>query len=148
MKKLPLTQGLFAKVDDEDFDFLNQWKWHAMKGRYAVRRDSDKVYIYMHRVIMGVTDQREIDHRNGDGFDNQKSNLRIATHRQNIANRKLNKESSTKLKGVYKKRDCERWAAECAHKYLGIFKSPQEAAVAYNEAAIRVYGDFARLNAL
>lgn len=98
MKFIPLTQGLFTQVDDEDFNDLNQFKWHIVKAPYtyyAVRAvpSLDKVSknrqikLRMHRVIMNPSNEMEVDHRDGDGLNNQKANLRICTSSQNMYNR-------------------------------------------------------------
>lgn len=87
MKTITLTQNRFAIVDDEDYEWLSQWNWYAQFGHgiyYAVRNDYTNGHkqIRMHREIMGRTTGKFIDHRNGNGLDNHKENLRACTNRQ------------------------------------------------------------------
>jgi hypothetical protein len=104
MKEIQLTKGCVAKVDDEDYEYLMQWKWQAgSKKRYAQRARiiNGKVSsTMMHRVIMNITDTKvHIDHKDGDGLNNQKSNLRPCTRNQNQANRKKSKSGVSKYLG-------------------------------------------------
>ena len=159
MKKIPLTQEKFALIDDEDFDLISQYKWCAVKNKniyYTMRGYWDKQIkkrkqIKMHRLIMGVTDPKiQIDHINGDGLDNRKVNLRICTNQQNHMNRKSNKNCSSKFKGVsWFKRD-KKWRSQITvHQkkiYLGDFNNETQAAIAYNTAAIKHFGQYAYLN--
>lgn len=164
MKKIPLTKGLFALVDDEDFDFLNQWKWHAHEGGeglfYAIRTEWIKggkgksIHHRMHRVIMKVSDRSIlVDHRNGNGLDNQKLNLRKCTHEQNESNRRgLNSNNTSGYRGVHFNKKMQRWQSAIWKKnkitYIGIFDTKEEAALAYNKKAIELRGEFAKLNIL
>lgn len=109
MKLIPLTRGLFAKVDDEDFEHLNQFKWHANLnngGFYAVRTirlDSGKrTRLAMHRYLLNVTDKNfQVDHIDHDTLNNCKINLRKCTNAENIKNRKSLKGSTSKYLGVH-----------------------------------------------
>jgi len=160
MKIIPLTQGKFAKVDDSDFDSLNQFKWCAhRKGRtfYAVRnaRSSRKnpgsrgVLIMMHVEILG---RKGGDHRDGDGLNNCRDNLRAATAAQNSANRRKQLVASSRFKGVSWYARYEKWraritfAGECL--LLGYFPTEIEAALSYNWAAKSFFGEFSKLNDL
>ncbi len=155
MKEIKLTRGFVALVDDEDFEFLNQWKWRANghgDWQYAIRNFSlgggKKKIVKMHRQILGITDSKILcDHRDGDRLNNQKSNLRIATQSQNNANRKGIGVSG--YLGVFKSGN--KWMARIRQpkkdrKYLGTFDTKEQAALAYNMAAIEVHGEFANLN--
>ena len=154
-KKIPLTQGKFALVDDEDFEWLIQYKWYYMNvapnGGYAAT--GNKPSRYMHRVILNPAIGSETDHVNGDGLDNRRCNLRACTHAENIWNKRNHRGSSSKYKGVVfhsagKRR--KRWVANIytngTRTYLGYFKTAEEAAYAYDKAAKALFGEFARLN--
>lgn len=118
MKEIPLNHGYSALVDDEDYDELSRHKWHeyCSNGNYYARRPSPRSWnvkrkpIIMHRIIMGDISGVCYDHIDGNGLNNQKSNLRIATKQQNSWNRKKKKSSlSSKYKGVWMDIGCIRW---------------------------------------
>jgi len=150
---------LVALVDDEDFEYLNQWNWcvtFAKHTAYAQRGDysnGKKKTILMHRLILGLTDPKiDGDHKDHNGLNNQRSNLRIATRSQNICNTILKKQFSSKYKGVffYKRSGLWRVQIRVNHKvtYLGSYATEEQAAIVYNEAALKQYGEFANLNTL
>lgn len=155
MKKIKLTQGKFALVDDEDFEYLSQWKWSASKGNntfYAQRCfliDGKKKSISMHREVLKLKPGDGIltDHKDHDGLNNQKSNLRKATYLQNQYNKSASGQS--KYLGVSFEKDRKKWRARMKvgkiHKCLGRYNSEIEAAVAYDKAA-KQRGEFANLN--
>jgi len=154
-KSIPLTKGKFAIVDDEDFEWLNQWVWHAEKSGntfYAVRNKTigykRKTVLKMHRVIMNTPEGMETDHIDMDGLNNQKSNLRNATKAQNRKNRIVQRNNHTGYKGVGK--DGRYYRARIKvngkTKLLGYFVTAKEAAWAYDEAAAKYHGEYARLN--
>lgn len=161
MKELKLSSGrypqMFTQVDDEDYKFLNQWKWHAGKKNqkgdfFFVKRNATvngKIgCVIMARLIMGLTDKSQfIDHKDGDSLNNQRSNLRIATRRQNCVNRRPSGRS--KYLGVsfcHKKWEAAIQSITRSKIYLGRFEKEEDAAIAYNKAAIEIHGEFARLN--
>ena len=151
MRKIELTQGKFAIVDDEDYEYLRQFKWYYREGYAArgIRKPNGKwTTIYMHRVIMGASECMEVDHINGDKSDNRKENLRICTLLENRRNRTKYKSNTTGYKGVYYDRRKIRAKIKTDNKqiYLGSFKTLKEAAKAYNEAALKYHGEYARLN--
>ncbi len=160
MKRIPLTQGKFAIVDDEDYDWLMQWKWCAQKtprGFLAVRAGSvagggKQTLIRMHRLIMNTPAGMETDHRYHDTLDNRKAHLRVCTIAQNRHNATPNKNSSSKYKGVSWDKRNSRWAVCIGLNkkltYLGRFEKEEDAAAAYNVAAIRMHGEFAWLNVI
>jgi hypothetical protein len=156
MKKVQLSgkkgQGLSALVDDSHFAALNKHKWHCeSSGGYAVRhvREEGKVRrISMHRLLMGEPAGMEVDHRNGDRLDNRLNNLRICTKAENRRNRIATAKSG--YKGVSLEKGRWRASIRVGGKtlHLGSFPSAKEAAAAYNQAALREFGDFAWLNTL
>lgn len=160
MKQIELTQGQFALVDDEDYEHLKQWKWQAQKGThtfYAVRTDYSKGkkfkrLLYMHCEILGITGNRDIhgDHKDRNGLNNQRSNLRTATTSENNANRISLKNVSSKYKGVGWHKSTNKWCAyirkENNQFHLGLFNTEIEAAIAYNKKAVELHGEFAILN--
>lgn len=141
MKLVPLTRGLFAKVDDQDFDAVSKWKWHAFQGSrnktfYAVRSErigGRKVTIWMHRFINETPDGFVTDHRNGDGLDNQRGNLRSATHQENMVNNSRHVSRNPRGVSWHKSNKC--WVAQITvnrkNIYIGRFQSSEEAARAY-----------------
>jgi hypothetical protein len=155
MKEISLTQGQVALVDDADFDWLNQWRWYAVwerKTYYAARMeqvDGKRRVIKMHRALLGVTNPKiKIDHKNNCGLDNQRHNLRKATHAQNLRNSTRYKNNASGFRGVYEhKRNLKNnWQASIQGKHIGYFATAIEAARAYDTSARRIFGEFAALN--
>ena len=154
-KKIPLTQGMFALVDDEDFKELSKHKWHIRKKKYTfyararIEIDGNRKLVYMHRIIMDAPKDRQIDHKNGDGLDNQRSNLRFCTNGQNQHNRRKGKGTS-KYKGVHWLKDNKRWRASIGFNKklinLGCYDNETDAAKAYDRKALELFGEFARTN--
>ena len=159
MKYIKLTQGKRALVDNEDFEWLNQWRWTYLSG-YAVRHQQKKEYgnnsrkmVKMHRVINKTPIDLYTDHCNQNRLDNRKINLRTATNSQNQANVKLlNNINGYRgvCKYIHNYNEKKPWAARIKVKGKGVFKgmfySKEEAALAYNELAIKYFGEFANLN--
>lgn len=144
-----------TQVDDEDYDWLNQWKWSVIRvGRnniYAQRVISPhgkRVLNTMHRVILGLKEREICDHKDGNGLNNQRSNLRKATRSQNGANILKRSITSSKYLGVTKWG--KKWKAQIKFNgsivYIGVFKIEEDAAFAYNESAKKYHGEFASLN--
>ncbi len=153
VKLIPLTQGKFAIVDDDDYEHLNKYKWCALKTHnnkfYAVRRKNNKTII-MHRQIMNVPEGLVVDHIDGNGLNNRKNNLRICTQAQNIHNSRPRRNRSSKYKGVFWDKVNKKWSTNIRKGdkriYLGGFDDEIEAALAYDRKAAELFGEFAYLN--
>lgn len=156
MKLIPLTQDCFAQVDDEDFENISRYKWCAHKAShsrntYAKRKiwvDGKSVDIRMHREITSCPKDMEVDHIDHNGLNNQKSNLRVCSLKDNRRNRRLQKNSSSKYIGVNKmgKKFAAKIWSNNKTIFLGSFSTEVEAAIAYDRAALMFRGDFAKLN--
>lgn len=161
MKYITLTQNKQAVVDDADYEWLNQWKWYYHSTGYAMRMEHTPMVkgkrtsklVRMHRQIMEFPDGKEVDHEDLNGLNNQRSNLRIASHQQNMFNRRKQSNNKSGFIGVSWSKVMNKWYAciDLGHrksKSLGFYDTPKEAALAYNIAAKELRGEFARLNEL
>lgn len=154
MKCIQLTKGCVAIVDDEDFDAIAQWRWNCNPAGYAVRSaprsNGRQGKIYMHRVIAGAKKGEHVDHKNRIKSDNRRENLRIATRSQNGYNITKTSRNTSGFKGVSWHKGAVRFIASIGHdgvlRHLGYFDTAEDAALAYNAAAIRLHGEFANLN--
>jgi hypothetical protein len=157
MKAIRLTQGQIAIVDDDDYPRLAIHKWCATRSKqrwYAVRRDGMKI-LFMHRVILGAVGHVDVDHRDGHGLHNCRSNLRIATRQENSRNQtRLRERKTARFRGVSLHRSeyalKKPWRAtikiDGVRIHLGYYASEEEAARAYDAAAVKHFGDFASPN--
>lgn len=158
MQKIQLTQDKFAIVDDEDFVVLNSFRWFAVRNEHcndyrAARRDLINGLprtVYMHRQIMGADIGLVVDHVNHNGLDNRKSNLRVCTTKENLRNRVARRNNGTGYKGVSKYRNKFRAfiGKDGKDYHLGYFNKPEDAAKAYNMAAIKKFGKFSLINTM
>ncbi len=156
MKEIHLNKGRVAIVDDEDFEWLSAWNWSSRVCKngtiYACRWISvggKEPHIHMHREIMKCPDGLLVDHKDRDGLNNRRENLRIATKSQNNANNAGKRSHSTNaFKGVARFR--KKWRAvirfQGVRKYLGYFKREEDAARAYDAKARELFGEFASTN--
>lgn len=156
MKLIPLSQGQFTKVDDADFDWLNQFKWYAQKekGTYSANRDErvngKKVNHRMHRDILKLLPGEFCDHIDRDRLNNQRTNLRKCTVTENNRNRRKPKRAAATSKYLGVSWDFNKWRATIyVNKkaiILGKFTDEVSAAKAYNIGAQKYFGEFANLN--
>lgn len=158
MKEIPLTQGMVALVDDEDFERLARFKWRAQRcsrrpsSFYATRWDKQpgggRLVVKMHRDILAADAGAEVDHRDGNGLNNTRANLRLATHSQNQHNARLRKDNKSGYKGVSWRESRQRFQAAIAlggkQVFLGHFRTAEEAHAAYCKAAEKYHGAFRR----
>lgn len=153
---IPLSKGRHAIIDNESFDIVCKYRWHAnefRKGQFravaATSRKNGRKSIYMHRLLMGITDSSiQVDHIDGDMLNNVLSNLRVATNQQNKYNTKKPSNNSSGFKGVSFSKCANKWhayiSAENKRFHLGLFLTPEEAHAAYCSAAKKLHGEFAR----
>ena len=164
MKRIPLTRGKFALVDDEDYGRVAPFKWSALKNKdkwYAVRsaprKNGKQSAIYMHRVILGAKPGQQVDHKDGNGLDNRRrgktGNIRIARRGGNQQNRRKGRNNTSGFKGVvrtFSSGKNNRWRAQIGVNgelyCIGLYFTKSEAAKAYDEAARKYHGEFASLN--
>lgn len=153
MKAIPLTKGFAAIVDDDDYDRLVVYRWRALMGNkgivYAQRHKGENGSVLMHREIMNAGPNDLVDHKNFDGLDNRKDNLRFCSRTENAHhNRSAHGEP---YKGVRKNSDGDKYSARIRlgsgrRIHLGSFDTAEEAAKAYDIAAVMHLGDFANVN--
>lgn len=152
MRTISLTKGFEALVDDSDFAILDQWKWRVMESkghRYAVRQDRAKKSVLMHRFLLNPKATQQVDHRDRNGLNNQRENLRVCEDSQNYANAKLSRRNKSGFKGVCWDRVNGLWMAFIGakpRKTIGYSHHPKEAARMYDVAAVKRYGEFALTN--
>ena len=161
MRKIPLTQGKFVLIDNEDYKRVSLYKWqYCLVGKYrdrevAMWRGGEKGKrrtIIMSRYIVNAPKGLVVDHIDGNPLNNKRNNLRICTNQQNTFNQGLRKlkRKTSQFKGVYYRKNTKRWSAGITHNSkkhsLGCFDSEVDAARAYDKKAKELFGEFARLN--
>jgi hypothetical protein len=149
MKEIKLTQGKVALVDDEDFEYLNQWKWHYNQGYAISSKNKKHKLLLMHRVILNPPSDLCIDHINHNKIDNQKKNIRICNGHENARNAVHVGKTSNYL-GVYYDMENKKYKAQIkingCKTHIGRYIYPEEAARAYDKMALLHFGEFANLN--
>lgn len=163
MKEIKLTKGLVALVGDEDFEWLNQYKWHVHTANdkkrcqcYAARsvRQSGKPrqrVQYMHKLILGADETKTlVDHKDGNKLNNQRQNLRIANSYENQHNQVKHCNNTSGYKGVSWNKSSNKWQVSIQinnkNKYIGVFENKIDAAKEYDKNAVLYFGEFANLN--
>ena len=149
---IPLTQGKVALVDAEDYERVNQHKWHYHKQGYARRMlpigSGKKKVLCMHHMIIDVPEGFHPDHINGNGLDNRRVNLRIATPTQNSHNAKMRGDNTTGHRGIFEDKKYNKWRVafkiDGVQKQFGYYDSKQEAIDMYHSVSKSLRGEFAR----
>jgi hypothetical protein len=159
-RRIPLTHRKFTLVAEDDYDWLTYYKWFANKSSSGiwyvltngVNEKGKRANLPMHRIIMNAPKEMLVDHRYGDGLDNRRWNLRLATQSENQCNavKTKPKGSSSRFRGVGKNKKCRGWHVEIQVNgkiiRLGTYATELEAAKAYDRAAMIYHGQFATLN--
>ena len=153
MIEIFLTKGKSTMVDSEDYELVSQYNWYASeseKGRFYAKSYSNGKRLFLHRVLMNASKGYEVDHINRNTLDNRRKNLRVCTSSQNSQNISSHKDSTSQHKGVNWDASRKKWKSRIfvgqKEMFLGRFYYEHEAAQAYNEAAIKHFGEFACLN--
>jgi len=149
---VPLTQGQFATIDLCDVERVSNYNWYAHWNKKALYAKT-KIYgnkIRLHRFILDITDPKiQVDHRDGDGLENRRFNIRVCSNQQNLWNQQ-SRRGSSQFKGVSWSKETKKWIAQIGYNnkviYLGLYNDEKIAAQAYNEKAKELFGEFARLN--
>jgi HNH endonuclease len=157
MKKIALSQGYIALVDDEDHEWLSQWNWfaqrkdnseHVYAERWDPMQNGYRRRIKMHRTIVGAGFGQIVDHRNRDTLDNRRDNLRLCNVAQSAWNRGKPRDNTTGFVGVFRSR--KRYQANVysngVRHHCGMWSTPEEAALARDKKALEIFGEFAVLN--
>ncbi len=152
---LPLPHGLFAIVDDEDFERCSQFRWYLNSHGYVmreIRRSGARTIQYLSRFVMNAPVGVLVDHKEGDLLDNRKSQLRFCTKSQNMCNRGKNKNNTSGHKGVTWDKSRSKWRAQIEVNgkgiSLGYFTDVTSASASYAEASLRYHGEFSRTKTL
>lgn len=153
--KIPLSDGQIALIDQRDFHLVKRFRWYTErngKRLYAItflNVGGKRTSLRMHRLIARFPPGQDVDHKNGNGLDNRRSNLRIGSRSENLANLPKRRNTSSRYKGVCRIRT-GRWMAYInvrgKRRYLGYFDNEVDAARRYDEVAREHFGEFARLN--
>jgi hypothetical protein len=152
MAYINLTQGKTTEIDDVDYPFISSIKWRTanIRGKlYAI--NSSKIYeSSLHRLLLGASSGVVVDHIDGNGLNNKRSNLRLCSNKENVRYQTLSKMNTSGYKGVSIHKQTQKYRAQIRVNnrlmHLGLYTTKEEAAEAYNNAAIVHFGPFAKLN--
>jgi hypothetical protein len=147
-------------LDNSDLKLVSGYNWWLSKSSYSntfyaatwIKINNKRIALSMHRLFLNLknSNKKKVNHINGNGLDNRRKNIRECTHEERQANQHIPKNNQSGYKGVYWKQKNGMWCAQIGlhnkHLYLGLFDSPINAAIAYNEAAKKYFGEFAKLN--
>lgn len=154
-REISLSKGKAAIVDDADYELVCKYTWYAIErfGIWYARGRVNGKFISMHRLILDAPNTKEVDHIDGDGLNNRRSNIRLASRSQNAMNRGMNIDNKSGFKGVHRtSRNSRPYRAtirvQGKSKHLGYFDNLKEAAQAYNMAAVKYFAEFAKLNSV
>lgn len=154
---IPLSQGMFVVIDADDLPLVEGYAWVAARRRhvwYAIANvrqpHGGSTAVLMHRLILDAPKGMQVDHKDGDGLNNRRSNIRLCTPSQNQQNRVRREPNATGYFGIYYIPKARRWVANIKHQrkriYIGCFSTPEAAAIAYDERARELFGEFGRFN--
>ena len=159
VREIPLTKGYVALVDEGDYERISAFRWHVLSGRsgnrYGVRWGprvlGKPTHVYMHHAVLQTLPGIRVDHRDGDGLNNTRANLRPATASQNnIARIRLRKDKTSKFRGVSWDAHNQKWRAAATFqkkcRNFGNFDQEEDAARAFDHGVARLYGEWARFN--
>lgn len=145
-KWVPLAGGRFALVDEDDYERVSRYNWCSYSN--GATRYAQCDHVSMHHFILRTTN--ETDHKNHNGLDNRKQNLRTCSHAQNVMNTRKTTGKLSRFKGVSFNKPINKWTSEITFQTnrsnLGYFENEEDAARAYDRAAIERFGEFAKLN--
>lgn len=151
--RIPMTRGLWVIVDESDYELVKAYKWYPVKCKrtfYAmasVKPAEKKIFIQMHRLIMNTEKDLVVDHKDRNGLNNSRSNLRNCTMSDNRKNAAAPRNSNSGIKGI-RERPSGRFQVIFSGEYLGMFETKAEAILAYNQASLKSHGEFAYQNKL
>jgi hypothetical protein len=152
-KFIHLTQGLQTVIDDEDYEKVRQFRWYAArasKNTFRAISDGPGKSTLLHRFILDAPRNMEVDHIDGNSLNNMRNNLRLCTHQQNLSGQHTQSYKSSMYKGVTWRKDRNKWQASIKYNgkriSLGVHITQEDAAKAYDNMALKLFGEFARPN--